>query len=103
MDFLKVWTKETSQKSITCVFKNKKRSSSCGKINSDHNKSKFGMYKDFQAFSNRYRVQSSVLCHGGQGVIKRAFDNTNGQTVAIKFLKKNNASWRVLKAARLEK
>ena len=48
-------------------------------------------------------MQDKVLCQGGQGIIRRAFDNKNGKPVAIKFLEKKDVSIKHLRAARLEK
>ena len=42
-----------------------------------------GIITDY--FSHRYTVQDQILCVGGQGTIKRAYDNYQEKPVAIKF------------------
>ena len=46
----------------------------------------------YRAFKNRYVVEDKVLCEGGHGTIRRAYDIKNGKYVAIKFINKKNAS-----------
>ena len=49
-------------------------------------------YKNRSEFYERFQIDKSILCQGGQAVIKKGYDKSLEKTVAIKVFSKNKMS-----------